>query len=458
MEVALQALKSDVLINKLRRFIRKNARSKIINLLYRIRFEDLAQIVPKLSPTERTYIFKILVSELPQAAAYVLTELEPYLIQEILSNLSREEILDIITTLPLDDAVFIVENFPEDTREEIIELADKRLGGRLKAHLHYEEGSAGRVMTPEYIALNENSSVKEAIEKVRKAASESTELVLYLYVIDNNNKLVGVLSLRQLLLADPEKRLKDIMNPNVIKVTPSTSEEEVAQLAAKYDLLAIPVIDDNNHLIGIVTVDDIIDILREQATEDFLRLAGTSSEEFLYKDQPLKIALVRLPWLLFTIVSSTLSGILLSWFDNTFDTALLLTFVPVIMAMGGNVAGQTSTITVRALATGKLQLSREEIKKYILRQIKIGIIIAFIASITAAIIAIIQNGKLIYAPSIGLALFIAILWSSVTGTCIPLIFKKVGIDPAIASGPLLSTLNDITGIIIYFLTVYLIVK
>jgi len=260
--------------------------------------------------------------------------------------------------------------------------------------------------------------------------------------------------LRQLLLADPEERLADFMNASVIKVHTSTDQEEVAQLAARYDLLAIPVVDDDGRLVGIVTIDDIIDVFKEEATEDIFKMAGTSDNELVYQDRSFKVAGIRLPWIIFNLGGLLIAGYVTTLFEETFSTvklAILIGFVPVIMGMSGNIGSQTSAIAVRGLATGRLGLGRGDVRRFLWQQVKVGALLGVICSLVVAAVAYLSGGNPLMALAVGLSLFLSVQLASSNGVLIPVLFQRLGFDPAVASGPLVTTANDVLGVIIYFL-------
>jgi magnesium transporter len=266
-----------------------------------------------------------------------------------------------------------------------------------------------------------------------------------------------VTSLRQLLLAPPDAALGDIAQREVIAVHTTTDQEEVAQLAARYDLLAIPVIDDEGLLAGIVTVDDIVDIVQGEATEDVYKMAGTSEDELIYQERPLRLARLRLPWLLVNMVGLMLTGLLLEHFQLALQQALfLLTFVPVIMGMAGSSGTQTSMITVRGLATGRIG-SSGGVPHFLWQQLKTGAFLGLALGLLAAAVAFPLERNLAFPLVVGLSLFIAIVVASLNGVLIPALFERLGVDPAVAAGPLVTASNDVLGILIYFGTASLMI-
>ncbi|MEM7050053.1 MAG: magnesium transporter [Acidobacteriota bacterium] len=448
---AIDVRRNQVLTDTLRRFVRRGARSSISKLLAKVRPEDLGGLLRGLTPGERLAVFRIAVADFPDSTGSVLTEMEPHLRTELLERLEPGEVAGVLELLAVDDAVSVVESLPSEVKDRVLAIVDLKGVTEVQSQLTYEDDSAGRIMTREFFSLPESTLVREAIATIQDQGEE-IEMIFYLYVVDLEGLLVGVTSLRQILLSPPDKSLRDIAQRDMIKVDTTTDQEEVAQLAARYDLLAIPVVDEHNKLLGIVTVDDIVDIVKEEATEDFFKMVGTNEDELLYQERAWRLAGIRLPWLLINLVGLLLTGILFEHFQVRFQEALfLLTFVPVIMGMGGNIGTQTSTITVRGLATGQLRFGDRRIGAFLWSQVRVG---ALLGLATAALVAIaaaaLESGNVYYAIVVSVSLFMAILVASFNGAIIPVLFEKFGIDPAVAAGPLVTTSNDITGILIYF--------
>lgn len=440
------ARRNQVLTDTLRRFVRRGARTSIGKMLAKVRPEDLASLMRGLTPAERLTVFRVVVADYPDSTGQVLTELEPGQRQEILERLSPEEVASVLGLLAVDDAVFIVESLPDGLRAKVLEAVDLQGVSDVQSHLTYADDTAGRVMTPEFFALPESTKVREAIAKIQEG--REIEMIFYLYVVDDAGSLVGVTSLRQLLLTKPDKTLGEIAQRDVIKVDTATDQEHVAQLAARYDLLAVPVVD-RGKLVGIVTVDDIVDIVKEEATEDFLRMVGTSEEELVVQERSLRVARIRLPWLLINLAGLVVGGVLLEHFQVSFKEALfMLAFAPVVMGMGGNSGSQTATVTVRGLATGRI--GRHGIWPYFWQQMRVGVALGIATGALAAAAAMVLERNPWFALVVGGALFLAIVLAALNGVMIPLVFERIGVDPAVAAGPLVTTSNDITGLLIYF--------
>lgn len=449
MDAATQAKQNAVLLDTLRRFTRKGSRAGIVKLLGKIRPEDVAILMRGLTPAERDDVFHILIDEYADAAGDVLTELEAPPRNDLLEKLSTAEIASILELMEVDDAVFIVDSMPEEQRQRVLDVVDLRRLDEVQSHLTYPDDSAGRIMTTDLFSLPASTTVEEAMRAVREA--KDVEMIFYLYVVDEENRLVGVTSLRQLLLHKPEATLGEIAQGDAITVSTETDQEEVAHLTARYDLLAIPVVDAEQKLLGIVTVDDIVDIVKEEATEDFYKMAGTSEDELIYQERSLKVAGIRLPWLMINMVGLILSGILLERFQVGFQEALfLLTFVPVVMGMAGNSGTQTSTIAVRGLATGRLGGEGGQLRGFLWQQVKVGLLLGLVTGAVVAVVAFGLEQNPFYSLVVGVSLFSAILLASLNGAVIPVLFERLGIDPAVAAGPMVTTSNDILGLLIYF--------
>jgi magnesium transporter len=439
----------ELLADALRRLVRRGRRADIARLLSKVRPGDVAVLMRGLNPAERLHVFQILTEDYPDSAGDVLSELEEPQRLELLENLPPEAIAEILESAAIDDAVYVIEGLPEDLKARVLDIVDLHHIPEVQSQLTYEDDSAGRIMNTEFLALPPATRVRQAIAAIQE--KRDVEMVYYLYVVDSDKRLVGITSLRQILLSRPEQTLGEIMRRDVIHVSTGTHQEEVAQLVARHDLLAVPVVDADQRMVGIVTVDDIVDVVQEEASEDMLRIAGTSEDELLYEGHSLKVAGIRLPWLLVNLVGGLLTGLLLEHFQVTFQEALfLLAFVPVIMGMGGNSGTQTSTITVRGLATGRLNLERGNVGRYLWRQMKVGVLLGIATGLVAGTVALLLQHNPYYALVVSGSMICAILVASFNGVLIPLLFERLGIDPAVAAGPLVTTSNDITGILIYF--------
>lgn len=428
-----------------KKLVRRNAKAPLEKLLYKLHPADIAVIIKNMNDIDSMKVLHA-VPELEKLADIIL-ELEDAKVLEIFADMETKEIASIINEMESDDAAEMIRLLDEEIAEEVMKFMEKDEVEEVEKLLHHAEDSAGSIMNTTFFALNENTTVKEATKVLHKA--EDVEMVFYLYVVDDEGRLTGVLSLRQLILNPPDKILKDIVASDVIRVTVHMDREDVARMVEKYDLLAIPVVDDQSRLVGIITVDDIIDIIREEATEDIYRMAGTSEDELLLGNKSFKIARVRFPWLLITFIGGLFSGVVVAFFqERVLEFAILASFMPLIAAMGGNVSSQSATILIRGVALGKIDT--RALGKVIFKEIRVGLIMGLILGMMLGIVAPLWYGKPELGPIVGIAMFSAITFAAFTGTMIPATLIRFNFDPAVASSPLLSMINDITGLTIYF--------
>jgi magnesium transporter len=446
-----QHLRREALAETLVRYLERGAQANVSRLLGRVRPEDVALLMGRLAPEHRLAVFRVLIADFPDAAGEVLTEMEPAQRLALLEELPPAQVASILGRIPVDDAVFVLESLPEAQRDRLLELVDLRDLADVQTQLAYPDSSAGRLMATELFALPETVTVREAIATIQE--KPDVEMIFYLYVVDRDHHLVGVTSLRQLLLSRPDQRLADIMQRAVIKAHLDTDQEEVARLAARYDLLAVPVVDDQNRLAGIVTVDDIIDVVKEEATEDLLKMAGTSESEILYEERALAIARLRLPSLLVSLVGLVLTGVLLETFQGRFlDALFLLAFVPVIMGLAGSIGGQAAALAVRGLASGRLGAVEggAPLVAFLGQQLRVAGVLGLVCGALAGGAAVAFQRSWQLGVVVGVALALAIVLAALLGVVVPWALRRLGLDPAVASGPILTTTSDIFGILIYF--------
>jgi magnesium transporter len=437
--------KHQILLDTVRRLVRRGAYPHLSKLLHKIHPADIAHLFRYLDLKEQRILFTLI--EDPEISAYVLSELDHATGAQLLEQIDKETITEVLQEMPYDDAVDIIRNLPDELAEEILTIMQDEDSTEIEQLLQYDEDTAGGIMSTEIFSLQEDLTVKEAIEELQKA--EDVEMVFYVYVTDEYGHLVGVLSLRQLLTVPPKTQLKDIMTRDVIRVATETDQEEVAHLVARYNILAIPVVDENNKLMGIVTVDDVIDVMREEATDDIFKMAGTREEELLYGFKAFKIARLRLPWLITNLFGGVITGYLMWLFKATLEEIIaLVSFVPVITGMGGNVGGQSATIVVRGFATGRIDFST--MRQVFFKELRVGVIMGAVCGLVVGLVALAWHGNIYLGLVVGLAMVTAMSVAASTGVLAPTFFKKIGIDPAIASSPFVQTANDITGILIYF--------
>lgn len=437
--------KIQMLLETIKKLIRREAHPNINNLLKKTHPADIAHLFRYLDLKEQSVLFHLL--EDVDTAAEVLSEIEHSASALLLEQIDKETIVDVLQHMSHDDAVDIIQNMPEDLADEILDSMQDDCSEEIENLMQYQEDSAGGIMSTDFFSLCEDLTAKEAIEALQEA--DDAEMVFYIYVTDQHNHLVGVLSLRQLLTVPAGRCLRDIISADVISVRVDTDQEEAAQQVAKYNILAIPVVDDQNKLLGIITVDDVIDVMRQEATEDIYKMAGASEEELMYGYKSFKIARLRLPWLLVNLFGGVVTGYLMWWFQLTLKEVIaLISFIPVITGMGGNVGSQSATIVVRGFATGRIDFTT--MRQVFLKELRVGIIMGCVCGLTVAGIATIWHHNIYLGLVVGVAMVTAMTVAACMGVLAPAFFKRFGVDPAIASTPFVQTANDITGILIYF--------
>lgn len=439
--------KIQVLRGTVSKLLRRGATANLKNALNKIHPADIAHIFRYFEPEEQQTLLKQISD--PARAADVISELEPDSWPDLAEMLDHEFLTAIVHEMADDDSALFIRSLPDELAEQLLAGMHDDQSEGVQHLLGYDEDSAGGIMSTDVFSLDQNLSVERAIAALQD--SDDYEMVFYVYVTDEHNHLVGVLSLRQLLTVPPQTPLRDIMSTNVTRVRTYMDQEQVAEIVAKYDYLAVPVVSDEGKLLGVITVDDVIDVMRDEATEDMLRMAGTSEEELLLGYKSLKIARLRLPWLLTTLVGGVITGTLMWYFKATLEQVIMLvSFVPVITGMGGNVGGQTSTILVRGFATGRIDFSN--LRQVFFKELRTGLIMGLVCGLVIAAVAIIWHQNVYFGLVVGIAMVAAITVAACMGVLVTTFFRKVGIDPAIASSPFVQTVNDITGILIYFMT------
>ena len=408
--------------------------------------EDIAEALRHLEEETRQRIFSLLDEESAGAVLDCLDELDPAFRQELLGTLDNRELTEIVETMALDDAADVLGDLPEDQAQQVLDMMEE--AEEVQELLRYAEDTAGGIMTPTLVSVSTSMTVSETIDSLRRMGN--ADEVFYVYVVDSQEHLFGTVSLQNLVTARPETKIRAITDLDPISVNVLADQEEIAGIFRRYGLLAVPVVDDVGKLLGRITIDDVIDVIEEETTEDVYKMAGTDNEE-LESRSPLRVALIRLPWLVSCLVGSFLSGAIIYTFQMTRERAIALAvfmpFIPAITATGGNTGLQTSTVTVRGLATGHLDPSH--LTGELLKEIRTALVIGIACGGLAGVVARFWTGEPVVGLCIGAAMFLAISVAAGLGILIPLTFRKIGLDPAISSGPFITTSNDITGLLIY---------
>jgi magnesium transporter len=404
---------------------------------------DLADAMFFLNDTEDKTIFDLLDAA---EAAEVLDELDAQTTTRLVAGSSPERLADILRELMPDEATDIVVTLDGETRERVLALLPAEEADAIRTLLAYPKESAGGIMTSSFVAVPETATQAEAVEAF--VNDPNAEHQFYIYALDEQDALSGVLDLRQLLRASPTTLIRDIMTGDVLHVPPDMDQEHVALLFSRYDLLALPVVEPGtNTLLGVITADDVIDVIEYEGTEDAMRTAGSDAEE-LERRSPTRIALLRLPWIMATMFIELLAGVVIHFFDSTLTNVILLaSFMPIISAISGNTGLQSATIIVRGLSTGQVRLTHWQTA--VLRQVKTTLILGAAAGCVLGVIGGIWYGKLAFGLIIFVGMFMAVNIAGIVGTIVPLISKSLGFDPALTSGPFETAFQDVVGISIF---------
>jgi magnesium transporter len=443
---------TDELISKILEFINSSDDNSILETFSNYHHADIAEIIEELNSEEATYIIKLLDSE---KTSDVLMELDDDYREKILKNLSIKEIAEEVEELDSDDATDIISELPEERQKKVIsKIIDAEHKADIKELLKYDEDSAGGLMAKELIKVNENWTVTRCVKEMRSQASEVTR-VHSVYVVDNDDILLGRLSLKDLLVANPKTKIRSIYKKNVDHVYDTDSAESVASTMQKYDLGAIPVVNKKKKLLGRITIDDIVDLIKEEAEEDY-QLAAGILQDVDVDDTIFELTKARLPWLIVGLIGGIGAAFVMVGFDEILiQNEILFYFTPLIAAMAGNVGVQSSAIIVQGLANDDI---RGSINNRLFKETLLSILNGIILAILLFPFIYFWKGDINIALALSVALVAVVIVAGIIGTFIPLFLNKRGIDPAIATGPFITTSNDIFGILIYFMVAKLILQ
>lgn len=421
--------------------------------------EDLTsaiRILEALKPADQAEVFDDLDAE---DQVSLLPNLDPAVSADILENLDETDAAELVSSLPQDYAVRVIDEMEPDEAADLLGdispekaqsfLQELENPEEVRPLLIHPDESAGGLMTSEFLALRRRMTAGEAIEAIRQWKPED-ESVYYLFVVDSERKLCGVVSLRQLIVADPNTRLADIMDPEVVSVLAGTDQEEVARIMSRYDLLALPVVDQEGRLIGVITVDDVIDVVVDEATEDIQRLGGTQPLTQPYLRSPiLSVARKRIGWLLLLFITESLTGTVLRHFEEELQAVVALAFfVPLLIGTGGNAGSQTTSTIIRALALGEIDL--KDALRSLWHELRVGLALGLGMAVIAYLRALTWGSPSPLATTVAMAILTIVVWANALGAILPLLAAKLKIDPTVVSGPVMSTLVDATGLFIYF--------
>lgn len=446
------------LLNEVKSLIDNNKILELRELLEEYHIIDIFDIMEYLDENMKVKLFEVLPIDM---SASILEECDVEFFKIILSKIDIDHRKNILELMSLDDMADILSQLEEEEREGVMELLSQEDADDVKELLIYEEESAGGIMTTGYIEVNKDMTAKDAIEHLRKNALDA-ETIYYIYVVDNEERLVGVISLRELITARNSNIVEELMSENIISVYVDEDREEAVRLVSKYNLVAIPVIDRQKRLKGIITVDDIIDVMEEEATEDMYKFAGSSEHEAdliekvntTPKEQILSSVRSRMTWLIITLIGGLISTAIISnlgFITNPKYTPLIF-FIPVVIGMGGNIGTQSSALTVMTLSNKNLDYTN------VLKEGAVGIITGILCSFIIGIASFIFINDISIVLAVSLSLFINMTVGSMIGAFMPALLKKLEVDPSIISAPLISTILDITGVTVYFVIISLVLS
>ena len=434
----------EYLLSRTEELIDKNDTAAIRELVSDLHAADIARLLEHLHGDAKRLAFNQLDKEMEHE---VFVELSDISRQEILEAMVPNDVAAIVDELPSDEATDIVADLPESVADFVLDKIDYQDSKEVRALLKYPEDTAGGIMQLELAVAQAGDTVSKVIENIRRKREE-VEQLSNIFVVDDQERLVGFLPLASLIFLQPEQKMSEVMEQCPVVFNIHEDQEEVANKFRRYDVYTAPVVDDGNKLIGRVTADDIFDVVFEEASEDFLKLAGTRDEEIIYGSKIFKISSLRLPWLVTNLFGGLLTGYLMWLFKLTLkDFIALIAFIPVITAMGGNVGIQSSTIMVRGFAVGRITSS--DLGRILFKEFRVALLMGLICGGVVGIVAALWHLEPILGVIVGLAMSFSILAASIMGTLTPVFFKRIKVDPALASGPFVTTANDIVGILIY---------
>ncbi|HGY56146.1 MAG TPA: magnesium transporter [Caldithrix abyssi] len=424
------------------KLIESDNRGALLNILVDLHPADIEEILNRLKKEQRKYVFNLLPSEL---ASDVLPELDTPVVEQVLEDASEEKITDLVDRMDSDDAADLIGDLPEEVAEKVLDQMEDEASHEVQELLHHAEDTAGGIMALEFVAMPETATVNETIEAIREARDEVEDLYA-IWVVDENQRLIGSVSLTDLVLAKGYTTLREIMDVDVPYVRLDMDQEEVANFFKKYDLVSAPVVDENMRLVGRITVDDVVDVLEEEGSEDLAYLAGAPDEEVL-EDSAFVVSKARIPWLMVAFFGEIAAAFILNSFEVTLKQKVMAAFfIPIVMAMGGSTGQQSSVITVRGLATGDINI--KDTGSRLLKEFRVSLINSLFFSALIFGIVYLWDGMQ-FATILAASMFIVINNAAIVGALVPLMFKKLNIDPALSAAPLVSVSNDVIGLIIY---------
>jgi magnesium transporter len=399
---------------------------------------DISSALRELPVPERVHVFRLLA---PTQAGAVLSELDDQTLLELVRALDEQEVSRILDRMPPDHVVEVVEELPKEQADKILDLMEEEKSEEVQELLEYPENTAGRLMSRDFVAVHENASITQAIEHIRKAASGDD--AFYLYVVDDHDHLVGVVPLHRLLTVDPAMPVRAICRDDLESVSVDTDQEEVARLVQRYNVIEVPVVDGSHRLLGTISVDDVIDVIHEEATEDIQRLGGVPGDETVL-DPPERVFTKRLVWRLINLGTAVLAASVIGLFESSIRSlATLAIFMPIVASMGGIGTTQTATVVVRGIALG--EMTSGVLARVLWKEVWLGFMTGLANGLVLALIAYVWKGGWLLSFILGLSLVINMVLAAVVGTLVPIALKMFRVDPAIASSVIITTFTDVCG-------------
>ena len=429
------------------RLLRRHAQTNLIKLIVKTHPADLAVVFRYFNDDEQIQVFNLMQNN--EHTLEFLVGLDDTIIEKLLNIENPERIVSLIQNASTNDQSYILGILGKPQAQSVIDLLNKEEQEEIEEIMGYPEDSAGAMMATDVFTLFQNTTCRDALRALQD--QKDAEMVFYLYITNEDNSLVGVASLRALATTPANTMLKDIMVKRVHSVRPETDQEDVAQIVAQYNYLAVPVVDGDNYLLGIVTVDDVVDVIREEATEDFLQMAGAGKDREILLKSSWENAKVRLPWLFASWMGGIVAASVIGAYEHMLENIIALAaFIPIIIGMGGNIGTQSSTIIVRGMATGRIEIGNE--LRIFFKELRVGLLLGVLYGIMLGIFANLRfiDTDPMLGLVVGLSVSCSMLIAVAVGSFTPLVLRKLDIDPAVATGPFVTTSIDMLGVLFYF--------
>ncbi len=435
-----------ILVESIKRLLRRNAITHLRKMVNKTHAADLALVFKDIPLVNQVKLFNML--DAVEHKGVLFATLDESIVPSLIDKLDVNDVVEVLMEMSPDDVAALLGCLPETKSTELLEKMQREASEDVEELLAYEDDTAGAIMLPDFIALQQDVTASEAIQSLQSEYI-NVEMPFYLYVVDEYKRLVGVVSLRQLVVVPGHTPLKEFMTTDVYSVTTDTHQEDVAKIVERYDFLAVPVIDRSNVLVGIVTVDDVIDVFREEATEDILKMAGVG-ETFVETQTVFRSIRIRLPWLFASCFGGIVAFFIIGHFEEHLRTfAYIAAFIPVIMGMGGNIGTQSCTIVVRGLATNRLSIS--DFSAVIFKEIAVGLLLGLFYGAIIGAVAQVQYGMSGFSLAVGTSVVSSMSIAALVGSLFPMTFARLKIDPAVATGPFVTTFIDIISVFFYFI-------